>query len=137
MAASQPERQMPPGGVPERERVIQREAVLRREDAQIIRGGGDILKRSGPATSWLAGTAIFDVPGGEARCGQRGAGVPKVVQIISRAPVAPMNANHDGMWPFASGHAQIAELLRLRPIGNALAHIGLLSLKNILAHSAS
>jgi len=63
--------------------------------------------------------------------------VAKVVQIVACALVAAVNADHDGMWPLASGHAQIAEVLRLRPIGDALAHIGQRALKNILAHIAS
>ena len=137
MAASQPERQMPPGGVSERERMIQREVVLRREDAQKIGGGSHILKCSRPATAWLARAAILDIPGGEARRCQRGAGMAKVVQIVANAPVAAVNANHDGMRPLASGHAQIAELPRLRAIGNALARIRQFALKNVLAHSAS
>ena len=104
--------------------MIEREVILRREDAQIIRRGADILKRARPAATWLAGAAILDIPGREARRGQRGADEPKVGQIVARAPVAAMNTDHDWVRPMPGGNAQVAELLGSGAICDALVGVG-------------
>jgi hypothetical protein len=79
--------------------------------AQCAVGAADVLKCSGPSAAGIAHATIFDVPCGDAGLLERMARVSGVSEIVFRAPVTAVNKEHDWMRAFASGNANVDELI--------------------------
>ena len=78
----------------------------------------DICERAGPSAAVIADAAIFEVRCGQSfRC-QRGAQMPRMIEIVFRAPISSVDVDHeaDGLRFFWRGQPQIEELVWIRSV---------------------
>src|SRR5882724_5791641 len=91
---------------------------------QGVVGATDVPKCSGPAATGIPYATIFDVPGGDADCFQRGAKMPSISEIILGAPIAAVDEKDNGMRAFSRGKANVDELIRVLSVRKTQIGIG-------------
>jgi hypothetical protein len=121
VAPPHPERQLPPGGMPQRNDAVEVKVVEGGEVAQEVGGGSHVEQSARPAAPRLADSAVLDVPGGKPGLGECRGGMAKVGEIVARTPVAAMEEKDGRMGSGSGGESKLAELRRLRTVGNTTA----------------
>ena len=70
----------------------------------------DVFECAGPSAARIPYSSIFDVPGGAAFCGERGAEVASMEQVIFSTPIPAVNIHHRASLFLVLGQADIHEL---------------------------
>src|ERR1700688_4463603 len=84
-------------------------------------GGTDVGEGAGPASAVVAHPAVFEVGGGHASCGERGAKVASMIEIVFGAPETAVNVEDDRKRSFLIlWQTQVQKLIRFRAVGQAL-----------------
>jgi hypothetical protein len=117
--ARQPEGEVAAGRVTDGHGAPEIQVVLPGKATQRVDSPGNIEKRAGPATSFVADAPVLDVPGGDARPGERRAEVTGVSQVVLSAPEPAVEDDGDRVWPAGSGKPEIAELEVEWPVRDA------------------
>jgi hypothetical protein len=102
--------------------------VITRERADEVSAAGNVTKRARPASTVIAKAPILDVPGGDARVGQRSGerthvvhrDRPLVIGSQFREPAPAVNHDCDRISSFRRGQAQLAELQRRVSVGDTV-----------------
>jgi len=95
------------------------EVVLAAVLPEEVASAADVGEGVGPCAAFVANAAIFEVGGGYAFAGERGAEVAGVVEIVLGAPEASMDMNDCGMRPLGLRQTKVGELIRVGAVGDA------------------
>jgi hypothetical protein len=93
LAGGEAEGQLTSGGVSHDDELLRIEVVLPGVLSQKLVGTAYVSKGVGPASTFIADTAIFEVCGGQAFDGESGTEVTSVIQVVLRPPEASVDVD--------------------------------------------
>src|SRR5579862_2960667 len=93
------------------------EVVVACDLPKVAKAAADVLKRTGPASTGIADSAVFDIPRGDSFGGERGTKMRRMRQVVLGSPEAAMNIHGRRKGPFALGHSDVAKLIRVAAVG--------------------
>src|SRR5215471_9430866 len=111
---------MTSGGMTDGDHTIEVEFILLRDLSQMIGGERYVFKSAWPSSTIITDPAIFDAPSGDTGFGERLAQVAHVRKAVFRHPTPAMNDNGDRMRSGYLGQPQLAELIFVRAVRDAL-----------------
>src|SRR5207249_1198950 len=103
LSRTQPQRQVPAGGVAYGDDAVQIQATWNRNRSKMVRGACYIMKSSGPGATWISDPSVLHIPARQTCARECGANMPDVFQIVGGAPESAVDQDRHRMRAGAFG----------------------------------
>ena len=114
-ALRRPERELAAGGMADEHRAA---VVGQGQSVAVGQRTFEVLRCRGPFAAGIAEPAVLEIPASDPGAAECLAEVTEVDQVVGRLPVAAVQHERERERPVAGRDAKVAELERLRPVGD-------------------